>query len=440
MISSPSSLRTTLLTGFLVFTSCCCVLRASEEQRMWKYEGASYQGRLIVIDDQRVVIVMPDGQTKEFVCDKLSTKDQEYARAKGKFIAPMPPPTKKIPGDVMKALEDVKEPLYLPEMDGAMWQIAENSPDVDPYNTGYHNACDFSIWQAADGTWQLVACIRGTSWPGATRLFHRWEAQKLTDEMWTPKGIFYKASTEVGQDPSSQPVQAPHCFVNDGKHYMFYNARGAYCMISDDGKSFAHHKNCEGSYKFFDMGRDVMLFHDADTWYAYYCGRRMHARTAKKLEGPWSEEAVDIGVSSNPESPFVVKYDDGYYLWSQKLAYYSKDLLDFSGPVIADMADTAGKGYAPEIILHEGQYYFAAYGRGIWLGKMKWVKKSPEEIVNWRVANYDKYRPRTPEEKAIQSAKVRRWRETEGKKAKDRAIQEWKAKHGSNTANRSSEE
>ena len=47
------------------------------------------------------------------------------------------------------------------------------------------------------------------------------------------------------------------------------------------------------------------------------------------------------------------------------------------------------------------------------------------------------HRPRTLEEKAIQSAKVRRWRETEGKKARERAIQEWKAKHGGNTGNRS---
>jgi len=340
---------------------CCSVLSASEEQRTWKYDGEGYEGRAIVIDDQRVVIVQPDGQTKDLARDRLSAKDQEYVRAKGSFIAPMPPPTKEVPGDVMKAIRDVQKPLYLPEMDGPMWQIAENRPDVAPYNTGYHNACDFSIWQAADSTWQLVACIRGTSWPGATRLFHRWEARELTDQMWTSKGIFYKASTEVGQDPGSQPVQAPHCFVHDGKYHMFYNARGAYCMISDDGKNFTHHKNRDGDYKFFDMGRDVMLFHDADRWYAYYCGRRMHVRTAKKLEGPWSEQAVDISVTSNPESPFVAKYEGGYYLWSQKLVYYSKDPLDFSGPVIADMADTGGKGYAPEIILHEGQYYFAAY-------------------------------------------------------------------------------
>ncbi len=221
MRNDPSSLRTPSRVGFLIFVLCCTVLQASEEQRMWKYDGESYEGRAIVIDDQRVVIVRPDGQTKVLVRDRLSVKDREHVRARGKFIAPMPPPTKKIPGDVMKALEDVKEPLYLPEMDGPMWQIAENSPDVAPYNTGYHNACDFSIWQAADGTWQLVACIRGTSWTGATRLFHRWEAQQLTDEMWASKGIFYKASTEVGQDPTSQPVQAPHCFLHDDKYYMF---------------------------------------------------------------------------------------------------------------------------------------------------------------------------------------------------------------------------
>lgn len=192
---------------------CCSVLQASEKQRTWKYDGEDYEGRAIVIEDQRVVIVQPDEQTKDFVRDRLSANDEEHVRARGSFIAPLPPPVKEISVDVLKTLEDVKEPLFLPEMDGPMWQIAENSPDVAPYNTGYHNACDFSIWQAADSTWQLVACIRGTSWPGATRLFHRWEARELSDEMWTPKGIFYKASIEVGQDPGSQPVQAPHCEV-----------------------------------------------------------------------------------------------------------------------------------------------------------------------------------------------------------------------------------
>lgn len=199
-------------------------------------------------------------------------------------------------------------------------------------------------------------------------------------------------------------------------------------MTNDDGKNFTHHKNIAGDYQFFKMGRDVMLFHDQDKWYAYYCGTRMEARTALSLEGPWSKEAIDIGVSSNPESPFVVRYGEGYYLWSQKLVFYSRDPLDFSVPILTDMQKTGAKGYAPEILLHEGQYYFNSYARGIWMGKMKWVRRTPEEIKTWKIANYHKYRPRTPEEKALQTAKVRLWSATKGKELREKLAREWKAK------------
>ena len=331
----------------------------------------------------------------------------------------------------------LKGPIDVPEVDSPWWQIARN-PDLGEL-TGIltkkeaeeqrgrrQEPVDFAIWQATDGTWQLVSCIRSTSYPGSTRLFYRWEGKRLTDPMWEPKGIFATSDLKVGHVEGR--MQAPHCFRYGGKYYFFYNSTGAHCMISDDGKNFTHHKNIAGDYQFFKMGRDVMLFHDQDKWYAYYCGKRMEARTVPSLEGPWSKEAIDIGISSNPESPFVVRYGEGYYLWSQKWVFYSKDPLDFSVPILTDMQETWAKGYAPEILLHEGQYYFTGYARGIWVGKMKWVRRTPEEIKTWRIANYHKYRPKTPEEKAIQTAKVRLWSATKGKELREKLEREWKAK------------
>ena len=67
---------------YLVLASCCSALLASEEQRTWKYDGESCQGRAIVMDDQRVVIVQPDGQTKGLLRDRLGPNDQEYVLAK----------------------------------------------------------------------------------------------------------------------------------------------------------------------------------------------------------------------------------------------------------------------------------------------------------------------------------------------------------------------
>jgi len=394
-----------LLTG-------CGMLPAAEPSRSWQANGETYQGRAIVIDDGQVIIVQPGGQTRRLDRKKLGDADREYVEGKGSFIAPLPKPPDEIPPDALKRLKDIHEPVFIPEMDGAMWQIADGHPDVSPYNAQRHNACDFSIWRAADGTWQMVACIRGTSHPGATRLFHRWEGKKLTDKLWEPKGVFATSDKKLDQYPGV--MQAPHCFKLGGKYYFFYNAayhadrrqgNAAYCKVSEDGKNFRDIKGANGKYRFFDMGRDLMMFHDKGTWYSYYCGAHMDVRTAKDLLGPWNEDAADIGVRSNPESPFVVRYGDDYYLWSQKLVYHSKDPKNFSGFVITDMRDTGGRGYAPEILLHEGQYYFSSYGGGIWLGRMNWVKKSPEEIIRWRIANYEKYRPRTGEEQAIERAR-----------------------------------
>jgi hypothetical protein len=50
-------------------------------------------------------------------------------------------------------------------INGPWWQIAEN-PNLGPLTTPQQQPVDFSIWQAADGTWQLWSCIRGTNCGG----------------------------------------------------------------------------------------------------------------------------------------------------------------------------------------------------------------------------------------------------------------------------------
>ena len=44
-------------------------------------------------------------------------------------------------------------------------------------------------------TWQLWSCIRFTRAPGNTRLFYRWQARRLTDRDWTPKGVALTADS-----------------------------------------------------------------------------------------------------------------------------------------------------------------------------------------------------------------------------------------------------
>src|SRR4051794_41050406 len=84
-----------------------------------------------------------------------------------------------------------------PRLVGEWWTIA-GDPDLGALTTTNQQPVDFGIWQAADGTWQLWSCVRGTKEPGKTRLFHRWEGAKLTDHDWAAKGIAMHADTALG--------------------------------------------------------------------------------------------------------------------------------------------------------------------------------------------------------------------------------------------------
>ncbi|MFO8013483.1 MAG: hypothetical protein R6X20_09280 [Phycisphaerae bacterium] len=287
------------------------------------------------------------------------------------------------------------ETIDVPELASDWWQIAPNAPDVGQWATGKENACDFTLFQSADGRWHCIACIRGTSHYGR-RLFYRWESDRLTAPDWTPKGIVEVPRGKRGRPPEFTSVQAPHAFRHGGRYYLFYNSGPAHCMISPDGREWTPHTNVAGEQVFFQMGRDVCVFHDAarDRWIAYYCGtaevdgeRRgaMVARTAPTPEGPWSETETPVRTEGNPESPFVLKRGRWYYLFQQMNVFRSADPLDFNRPQIAHMTGIwYGGRYAPEVIEHEGRFYLAGYSRGIHVAEMRWAAKTPAEIEAWR--------------------------------------------------------
>jgi len=273
----------------------------------------------------------------------------------------------------------------VPYITSSWWRIGENEPDVSPYNNpGVHNACDFTIWKDDARKWHCVACIRITTYPGSTRLFHRWDADSITQANWTPAGLFWTTGTVGAADALGRTMgvntpytvegrlQAPHCFLYGGTYYMFHNNAGAFCLASNDGDVFSQHTNYQGGSVFFSMGRDVMIFNNVaqdGKWYAYYCTSGMVARSASNLDGPWSATESTVRSAGNPESPFAVEHGSGIYLWQQNGVVYSTDPLDFNGDPITFM--WRGK-YAPEIIEDDGNYYVSGYGGGIWVARMAW--------------------------------------------------------------------
>ena len=354
-------------------------------------EQRKVEGSLIFVTEKVAVLQSKDGVYYGVYRKELSSEDAQYVTKTSPEMQRFHEERVLAEGRQAAAENPMDESIWVPQLTGEAWQIGKDSPDVSPYTGG--SACDYTIFRATDGTWQCIACIRGTSWSGKTRLFHRWEGTSMDQAAWEPKGIFYKATPGIGIQTTNDSVQAPHMLEKEDRFYLFYNSGmgGAHCMISEDGKTFEHLKGVEGAENLFKMGRDVCVYEEDGTWYAYYCTDEMMYRTASAPEGPWSEESV-LRSYGNPESPFVLKYKGLYYLWQQSHVIVSDRLDSFED--IAITKASAYDGWAPEIIIdEEGNYYATSYRGGIWAQRLEWVQKSPEEIATWRAENWAAIRP-----------------------------------------------
>jgi len=284
-----------------------------------------------------------------------------------------------------------------PQVDGAWWTVA-GDPDLGDLGDSKQQPVDFSIWQAADGTWQLWSCIRHTKCGGETRLFHRWEGKRLTDTDWKPMGIAMQADPKAGETTGG--LQAPHVIKTGDSYYMFYGDWENICLaMSPDGKRFQRRIADNGRTGMFSEGRgantrDPMVIRIGDLWHCYYTAYpnrkgAVFCRTSLDLR-KWSESRiVAFGgrAGTNPfsaECPFVISRGGNYYLFrtqrygtnAQTSIYCSKNPMDFGVDDDACFLCTLPVA-APEIILHEGQYYIAALLptlKGIQIARLKWIE------------------------------------------------------------------
>jgi hypothetical protein len=302
-----------------------------------------------------------------------------------------------------------QKPL-VPQIDGGWWQIAKN-PDLGKYNGEKQQPVDFAIWQAADGTWQLWSCIRGTKCPGkvTNRLLFGWEGKNLTDKLWTPKGIQLMADTTLGEINGG--MQAPYVFMEDNVYYLFYGDWRRICLAKGyDGKRFTRVLGGNGEPDLFtehsfepspnNTARDPMILKCGNTYYCYYTSHTTafnpdgaaYARTSLDLKN-WSASVMVSHTAPYPgnsprfsdECPFVIYREDVglYYLFvtqiygknSQTTVYASPNPLYFGIDNNTYKVCTLPVA-APEVFLVGDQWYIAStmpdYG-GIQLAKLKWV-------------------------------------------------------------------
>jgi len=293
-----------------------------------------------------------------------------------------------------------EETVLIPQIDGEWWQVA-GDPDLGRYTTPKQQPVDFGVWPAADGTWQLWSCIRGTSAPGKTRLFYRWQGDSLTTKNWKPIGIAMEADPNFGETEGG--LQAPYVMKEGSEYLMFYGDWEHIALArSRDGKTFARQLGPDGKSGMFThvLGantRDPMVMKVGKTFYLYYTAypeRRGadYVRTSKDLKTwtPFKEVASGGSSGTGPysaECPFVYyhKASKYYYLFrtqqygqkSQSNIYRSKDPLDFG--VENDKYLVGSLPYAaPEIIDSGGQTYIAALLpslKGIQIAKLRWAPK-----------------------------------------------------------------
>src|ERR1700677_1132080 len=296
--------------------------------------------------------------------------------------------------------------ILAPQIDGDFWQIA-GDPDLGKYTSPRQQHVDFGMWQAADGTWQLWSCIRSTLTPGKTRLFYRWQADKLTDSNWTPMGIAMMADPHFGETEGG--LQAPFVLKEGSDYYMFYGDWEHISMAkSKDGKTFARQLMPDGKSGMFGEGagnntRDPMVIRIKDLYYLYYTAYPDDhgfdfARTSKDLTHWSAPKKVAYGGSAgsgkfSAECPFIyLEKKSGYfYLFRNQFyghnphtgqdarftVYRSKNPLDFGLDNDRYLVETMPFA-APEIIEFEGATYIAVLLptlKGIQLAKLRWAPK-----------------------------------------------------------------
>ncbi len=283
----------------------------------------------------------------------------------------------------------------VPRLDGSWIQLL-GRPQLEKWHSPEAEPVDFAIFRADDGSWQLISCIRKTTHPGSGRLLYRWSSPELNREGWKPEGIFLSSRSEWNH--AEGRLQAPFHVKDEGMHYLFYNSRGCHLMTSKKGIVFEPY----GSQAIFPMGRDVCILDDRERsgkWIAYYTSpekginpatgdHTIRARTASRLEGPWSDTAFETPPITPPpdgykfvfaESPLVVKRGEYYYRFEQLSVYCSDDPLNWEDPPVANLAPGDPlKRLAPEIATFNGRDYLLAYQwrgndtRGIYMVPLKW--------------------------------------------------------------------
>lgn len=169
------------------------------------------------------------------------------------------------------ALAEADEVPRKPVLDGDWWQICK-MPDLGELNDPVSrkmNVVDHGFVQAANGKWQLWACLRGTA---ISRLIYGWEGDSLEEGPWKPQGVKVRADTKFGESirGEKETAGAPFFLKRGDKYLCLFHSGGFRLMESEDGLNFTRVQQQHGSSATrIPGGRDVMVLEHNGTYYSY---------------------------------------------------------------------------------------------------------------------------------------------------------------------------
>jgi len=284
----------------------------------------------------------------------------------------------------------------IPVIDSDGWRICE-MPDLGELNgadLSKQGLVDHGFYLDDDGVWHLWAAIRGT---GCGHPICAWESRSLTEGPWDYKGIILRSEARYGELVEANGLEhvcAPFFIKHEGLWNCFYNSNSICRLRSADGKTFERVLDANGKSRAYDGGRDPMVLKIDDLYFAYSCITTVSGddwlkgfiivRTSPDLE-EWSDYTIvsEGGMAGNgpvsSESPFVVELDGFFYLFRATSTDFKTYVYRSDTPYNFGVNDdskliTTLPVTAPEIVLHDGQYYISdlADFQGIKLARLRW--------------------------------------------------------------------
>lgn len=236
--------------------------------------------------------------------------------------------------------------LTSPEPLASLELPPRNQEPLDPPEPNDHH-----IFQAADGSWHLWACVRGTD---VGRLLAHWRTDDFFAGPWEFTGEVMRADRNAGESlvtwQGQEFIQSPFIVQHNRRFYMIYggyatgyNSCGEPTLdygsmqnqislaSSDDGLQWKRVLNANGFSRIFvgpGAARDPSLLKINNLWHCYYTGHRNEnvdeeailVRTSKTLleRSEWEvAHYVDPAYRSSRtcESPVVIARNGLYYLF-----------------------------------------------------------------------------------------------------------------------------